>query len=138
MKIVFMGTPQFAVATLDAICQAGYDVAAVVTVPDKLAGRGQKIQISEVKQYALTHNLPVLQPEKLKNLEFIASLHSLNAELFVVVAFRMLPEEVFSMPPRGTFNVHASLLPQYRGAAPIHHAVINGEKRSGAHSAEGV
>lgn len=131
MKIVFMGTPQFAVATLDAICQAGYDVVTVVTAPDKPAGRGKKMQMSEVKQYALTNNLPVLQPEKLKNPEFITSLKHLNADLFVVVAFRMLPEEIFSMPPKGTFNVHASLLPQYRGAAPIHHAIMNGEKRSG-------
>ena len=131
MRIVFMGTPQFAVAILDAIHQAGYDIAAVVTASDKPAGRGKKMQMSEVKHYALAHNLPVLQPEKLKNPEFIASLKSLNADLFVVVAFRMLPEEVFLIPPKGTFNVHASLLPQYRGAAPIHHAVMNGEKKSG-------
>ena len=131
MRIVFMGTPQFAVAILDAVYKAGHDIAAVVTASDKPAGRGKKMQMSEVKQYALEHDLPVLQPEKLKNPEFIASLKSLNADLFVVVAFRMLPEEVFLIPPKGTFNVHASLLPQYRGAAPIHHAVMNGEKKSG-------
>ena len=126
-----MGTPQFAVATLEAIFQMGYDIVAVVTAPDKPAGRGKMLQMSEVKQYALANNLLVLQPEKLKNPEFIASLKALNADLFVVVAFRMLPEEIFSMPPKGTFNIHASLLPQYRGAAPIHHAIMNGEKRSG-------
>ena len=131
MRIVFMGTPQFAVPILDAIYKEEYDIVAVITAPDKPAGRGKKMQMSEVKQYALANNLPVLQPEKLKNPEFIASLKTLNADLFVVVAFRMLPEEVFTMPPKGTFNVHASLLPQYRGAAPIHHAVMNGEKRSG-------
>ncbi|MCQ2285778.1 MAG: methionyl-tRNA formyltransferase [Bacteroidales bacterium] len=131
MKIVFFGTPEFAVATLDAICQAGYEVAAVVTAPDKPAGRGQELQFSDVKKYALEKNLPILQPEKLKAPEFVEQLKQINAELFVVVAFRMMPEVVFGMPPKGTFNVHAALLPNYRGAAPIHHAVMNGETKTG-------
>lgn len=131
MKIVFMGTPEFAVATLDAICKAGHDVAAVVTVPDKPAGRGLQLRPSAVKEYAVAHNLPVLQPEKLKSEEFLEQLREIDAEVFVVVAFRMLPEVVYSMPKHGTFNVHASLLPNYRGAAPIHHAVMNGETVTG-------
>lgn len=131
MRIVFMGTPEFAVASLQALLEAGEEVVAVVTTPDKPAGRGQKIHQSEVKQFALTHGLPVLQPEKLRNPEFIAQLASYKADLQVVVAFRMLPEIVWNMPPQGTINVHASLLPHYRGAAPINHAVINGEKESG-------
>lgn len=126
-----MGTPDFAVASLDAIVKAGYNVAAVVTVPDKPAGRGQKLSVSAVKEYALTHNLPVLQPEKLKDENFLAALKELNGDVFVVVAFRMLPEVVWSMPPKGTFNLHGSLLPQYRGAAPINRAVMNGEKETG-------
>lgn len=134
MKIVFFGTPEFAVATLDAIYHAGHDIAAVVTAPDKPAGRGQQLAISAVKQYALDHHLPILQPEKLKNPDFLAELAQLAADVFVVVAFRMLPEAVFAMPPKGTFNIHASLLPNYRGAAPIHHAIMNGETKSGVTS----
>ncbi|MCA0381445.1 MAG: methionyl-tRNA formyltransferase [Bacteroidetes bacterium] len=130
-RIVFMGTPAFAVASLDALLQAGFNVVAVVTAPDKPAGRGMKLTESAVKQYAVAHNLPVLQPEKLKSPEFIAALQALQADLQVVVAFRMLPEIVWNMPPMGTINVHGSLLPQYRGAAPINWAVINGEKTTG-------
>lgn len=131
MRVVFMGTPEFAVATLDAVIRANFEVVAVVTVPDKPAGRGLKLQQSAVKKYAVEHAIPVLQPEKLKSPEFLAQLADLQADIFVVVAFRMLPEQVFDMPSHGTFNVHASLLPNYRGAAPIHWAVINGEKKSG-------
>lgn len=132
MKIVFMGTPDFAVASLDILIQNGFDVVAVVTATDKMGGRGGKqIMQSAVKQYAVAHNLPVFQPEKLKNPEFINTLRGLNADLFVVVAFRMLPEMVWTMPPLGTINVHGSLLPKYRGAAPINWAVINGEKETG-------
>jgi methionyl-tRNA formyltransferase len=131
MRIVFMGTPEFAVASLDALAQAGFNIAAVVTAPDKPAGRGMKLQQSAVKKYAVEKGLNVLQPEKLKNKEFLDELRSLNADLQVVVAFRMLPEVVWNMPPMGTINVHASLLPQYRGAAPINWAVINGEKQTG-------
>lgn len=131
MKVVFMGTPEFAVGTLSAICDAGYEVVAAVTSPDKPAGRGLKLQQSAVKQYAIQHNIPVLQPEKLKSEDFLTQLRNLHADVFVVVAFRMLPEVVFSMPPKGTFNVHASLLPNYRGAAPIHHAIMNGETKTG-------
>ncbi|MGM9479404.1 methionyl-tRNA formyltransferase [Pedobacter sp. GSP4] len=131
MKIVFMGTPDFAVASLDALVQANFDVVAVVTAPDKPAGRGQKINESAVKKYALEKQIPILQPEKLKNPEFIEELRSYQADLQVVVAFRMLPEVVWNMPPKGTINLHGSLLPQYRGAAPINHAIINGEKESG-------
>lgn len=130
-RIVFMGTPEFAVASLDALLQAGFNVVAVITAPDKPAGRGMKLTESAVKQYAVAHNLPVLQPEKLKAPEFIAALQALQADLQVVVAFRMLPEIVWNMPPMGTINVHGSLLPQYRGAAPINWAVINGEKTTG-------
>lgn len=126
-----MGTPDFAVASLDAICKAGYEVAAVVTVPDRKVGRGQKVAFSPVKNYALEHNLPLLQPEKLKDEYFLSALRAINADLFVVVAFRMLPQVVWGMPPMGTFNLHASLLPQYRGAAPINWAIINGEKETG-------
>ena len=126
-----MGTPEFAVASLEAIYLSKHEVVGVVTVPDKPAGRGQQLQMSEVKKFALEHQLPVLQPVNLKNPEFIEKLQQLNADLFVVVAFRMLPEAVFGMPPKGTFNVHASLLPEYRGAAPIHWAVMNGEKKTG-------
>lgn len=132
MKIVFMGTPDFAVASLDILIKNGFDVVAVITATDKLGGRGGKqVLQSAVKQYAVAHNLPVLQPEKLKNPEFIEILRGLEADLFVVVAFRMLPEIVWTMPPLGTINVHGSLLPKYRGAAPINWAVINGEKETG-------
>lgn len=131
MKIVYFGTPEFASSQLEAIIAAGYEVAAVVTVPDKPAGRGKKIQSSDVKATALKHGLTILQPLNLKSPEFLEELSSYNADLFVVVAFRMLPEVVWSMPPKGTFNLHASLLPQYRGAAPINHVIINGEKETG-------
>lgn len=132
LRIVFMGTPEFAVATLDALVKNGYNVVAVVTQPDKPVGRhGSVLQPSQVKQYALEHNLPVLQPEKMKDEAFVSELRSYNANLQVVVAFRMLPEVVWAMPEFGTFNVHAALLPQYRGAAPINWAVINGETRTG-------
>jgi methionyl-tRNA formyltransferase len=131
MRIIFMGTPQFAVASLDALIKAGSDIVAVVTAPDKPAGRGQKVSESAVKQYAVSNGLKVLQPEKLKNEDFIAELKALHADLQVVVAFRMLPEAVWNMPAKGTINLHASLLPQYRGAAPINWALINGEKESG-------
>jgi methionyl-tRNA formyltransferase len=129
--IVFLGTPEFAVASLDALVQAGYNIAGVVTAPDKPAGRGMKLQESAVKKYAVEKGLKILQPEKLKNPEFLQELKSLNAQLQVVVAFRMLPEAVWNMPPMGTINVHGSLLPQYRGAAPINWAIINGEKETG-------
>lgn len=131
-KIVYMGTPEFAVASLDALVKAGYDVAAVVTAADKPSGRGLKMNESAVKKYAVEHGIPVLQPLKLKDPEFLEELASYKADLFVVVAFRMLPEQVWKMPPLGTFNLHAALLPQYRGAAPINWAVINGERISGA------
>jgi methionyl-tRNA formyltransferase len=131
MKIVFMGTPDFAVASLDALVKAGFDIVGVITAPDKPAGRGQKLSESAVKQYAVANGLHVLQPEKLRNPEFLAALKSLNADLQVVVAFRMLPEVVWNMPPKGTINLHGSLLPHYRGAAPINWAIINGEAQSG-------
>jgi len=131
MKIVFMGTPDFAVASLDALKNAGFDIVGVVTAADKPAGRGQKLNESAVKKYAVEQGLKVLQPLKLKDPEFVSELKSLNADLQVVVAFRMLPEIVWNMPPKGTINLHGSLLPQYRGAAPINHAIINGEKESG-------
>ncbi|RZK79251.1 MAG: methionyl-tRNA formyltransferase [Pedobacter sp.] len=131
MKIVFMGTPDFAVASLSALVEAGFDVVGVVTAADKPAGRGQKLQESAVKQYAISKGIAVLQPLKLKDPEFINELQNLKADLQVVVAFRMLPEVVWDMPSKGTINLHASLLPQYRGAAPINHAIINGEKESG-------
>lgn len=131
LNLVFMGTPEFAVASLEAVVAAGHRVLAVITAPDKPAGRGQKLQASEVKQAAERLSLPVWQPEKLKDPDFQARLKALNADLFVVVAFRMLPEAVWSMPPLGTLNVHASLLPAYRGAAPIHWAVMNGETQTG-------
>jgi len=126
-----MGTPQFAVTSLDALIKAGSDIVAVVTAPDKPAGRGQKVSESAVKQYAVANGLKVLQPEKLKKEDFITELKALKADLQVVVAFRMLPEVVWNMPAKGTINLHASLLPQYRGAAPINWALINGEKESG-------
>ncbi len=131
MRIVFMGTPDFAVESLKTLIENGYDVAGVVTMPDKPAGRGHKLQQSPVKQYALAHGLPVLQPERLKDEAFLAALHALRADVQVVVAFRMLPEVVWAMPRLGTFNLHASLLPQYRGAAPINWAIINGERETG-------
>src|SRR3954470_18822553 len=130
-RIVFMGTPEFAVASLDALVQAGYNIVAVITAPDKPAGRGMKLTESAVKKYAVDKQLPVLQPAKLKDPEFLATLKSLQADLQVVVAFRMLPEVVWNMPPMGTINLHGSLLPQYRGAAPINWAIINGEKETG-------
>lgn len=131
MKIIFFGTPDFAVASLQKMVEDGFDVAAVVTTPDRPAGRGLKLQQSAVKQYAVQAGLPVLQPEKLKNPEFIETLQGYNADLFVIIAFRMLPEIVWNMPPLGSINLHGSLLPQYRGAAPINWAVINGEKETG-------
>lgn len=131
MRIIYFGTPEFAASQLDAILDAGYEVPVVVTTPDKPAGRGKQMHSSEVKECALRHGLPVLQPEKLKDEAFVEQLRSYNADLFVVVAFRMLPEVIWSMPPKGTINLHASLLPQYRGAAPINHAIINGETETG-------
>lgn len=131
LKIVFFGTPEFAVASLDALISNGFNVVAVVTMPDKPAGRGKHLQMSDVKKYALEKNLPLLQPEKLKNPEFVDALRAINADLFIVIAFRMLPEVVWNMPRLGTFNLHASLLPKYRGAAPINHAIMNGEKETG-------
>ncbi len=131
LKIVFFGTPEFAVESLDALVQNGFNVAAVVTAPDKPAGRSKKLHQSDVKKYALEHNLPVLQPVKLRDENFISRLKEINADIFIVIAFRMLPEIVWSMPRLGTFNLHASLLPKYRGAAPINHALINGEKTTG-------
>ncbi|HEX9513408.1 MAG TPA: methionyl-tRNA formyltransferase [Puia sp.] len=130
-RIVFMGTPEFAVASLDALVQAGYPIVGVITAPDKPAGRGMQLTESAVKKYAREKELKILQPEKLKNPLFLEELKSLQADLQVVVAFRMLPELVWSMPPMGTVNLHGSLLPQYRGAAPINWAVINGEKETG-------
>lgn len=126
-----MGTPEFAVAPLDALIKAGYNVVGVVTVADKPSGRGLKVNESAVKKYAVEHDIPVLQPVKLKDPEFLSQLAAFKADLFVVVAFRMLPEQVWTMPPLGTFNLHAALLPQYRGAAPLNWAVINGEKITG-------
>lgn len=130
-RIIFMGTPDFAVASLDALVQAGFNIVGVVTAPDKPAGRGMKLTESAVKKYAVEKGFAILQPEKLKNPEFIEQLRALKADLQIVVAFRMLPEIVWNMPPLGTVNLHGSLLPQYRGAAPIHWAVINGEKETG-------
>lgn len=132
LRIVYMGTPEFAVESLKRLVEGGYQVVGVVTMPDKPIGRhGSVLQPSAVKQYALEHGLKVLQPEKLKDENFLNELRRLNADLQIVVAFRMLPEIVWNMPPMGTFNLHASLLPQYRGAAPINWAVINGEKETG-------
>lgn len=131
LRIVFMGTPDFAVHSLKNIVEAGYEVAGVVTAPDKPAGRGRKLQESAVKKYALSQGLHILQPKNLKSEEFLKELKALKANLQVVVAFRMLPEAVWRMPEYGTFNLHASLLPQYRGAAPINWAVINGETETG-------
>ena len=131
LRIVFMGTPEFAVVSLDALVKAKCNIVGVITAPDKPAGRGMKMTESAVKKYAVRHHLKILQPEKLKNPEFLEELRSLNADLQIVVAFRMLPESVWNMPPIGTINLHGSLLPQYRGAAPINWAVINGEKETG-------
>ena len=131
LRIVFFGTPDFAVASLKAIVSAGYQIVAVVTAPDKAAGRGYQLQSSAVKKAALELGLEVLQPEKLKSPEFLESLRALKADLQIVIAFRMLPELVWNMPPMGTFNLHASVLPKYRGAAPINHAIINGETKTG-------
>ena len=130
-RIVFMGTPEFAVSSLKALITKGYNVVGVITAPDKPTGRGRKVDLSPVKTFALQHNIKVLQPEKLKDPLFIDELKRLNADLQVVVAFRMLPEIVWNMPPKGTFNLHASLLPQYRGAAPINWVIVNGEKETG-------
>lgn len=131
LRIVFMGTPQFAVATLKTLVENNYNVVGVITAPDKPAGRGQKLHESDVKKYAQSLNLNILQPTNLKDEAFIQELRSINANLQIVVAFRMLPEVVWKMPEYGTFNLHASLLPDYRGAAPIHWAIINGEKKTG-------
>ena len=131
IRIAYFGTPEFAASQLEAILGAGYEVAVVVTMPDKPAGRGRKIQYSDVKKTALEHGLPLLQPEKLRDSEFLEQLASYQANLFIVVAFRMLPAVVWQMPELGTFNLHASLLPQYRGAAPINFAIINGETETG-------
>ena len=132
LRIIFMGTPEFAVESLKSLVEGGYNVVAVVTQPDKAVGRHQdQLQPSQVKQYAVEHNLPILQPVKMKDPEFVESLRAYKADLQVVVAFRMLPEIVWDMPRFGTFNVHAALLPQYRGAAPINWAIINGETETG-------
>lgn len=131
LKIVFFGTPEFAVESLAALCDNGYNVAAVVTMPDKTAGRGHKLIQSDVKKYAVERGLPVLQPVNLKSEEFHAELESINADLFIVIAFRMLPESVWAMPCLGTFNLHASLLPKFRGAAPINRAIMEGETETG-------
>lgn len=131
LRIVFMGTPEFAVAALDKLVQAGCSIVGVVTAPDKAAGRGMQLQQSAVKQYAIEHGLFILQPEKLKSPDFLEQLKNLHADLQIVVAFRMLPELVWNMPPMGTVNLHGSLLPQYRGAAPINWAIIHGEKFTG-------
>jgi len=131
MKIVFFGTPEFAVASLDKLVSSGHDIAAVVTMPDKIAGRGHKLIKSDVKVYAEEHGLRLLQPEKLKSEEFVNTLRVIDADLFIVIAFRMLPEVVWRMPRLGTFNLHGSLLPKYRGAAPINRAIMNGETETG-------
>ncbi|MDR2562597.1 MAG: methionyl-tRNA formyltransferase [Prevotellaceae bacterium] len=131
MKIVYMGTPRFAVEPLKMLIDKGHNIIALVSSPDKPAGRGMNLKASEVKQFALSQSIPIMQPEKLRDPQFLHELRSLQADLFIVVAFRMLPEVIWSMPPLGTINLHASLLPQYRGAAPINHALINGEKTSG-------
>ncbi len=131
IRIAYFGTPEFAASQLEAILAASYEVAVVITMPDKPAGRGRKIQYSDVKKTALEHDLPLLQPEKLKDPAFLEQLASYDANLFIVVAFRMLPAVVWQMPELGTFNLHASLLPQYRGAAPINFAIINGETETG-------
>ena len=131
LRIIFMGTPEFAVASLDALVKGGCNIVGVITAPDKPGGRGMLLQQSDVKKYAVENKLNILQPEKLKDPAFLETLKSLNADIQIVVAFRMLPEVVWNMPPMGTVNLHGSLLPQYRGAAPINWAVINGEKETG-------
>ena len=131
LRIIFMGTPEFAVPSLARLVDAGYNIVAVITAPDKPSGRGMQMNESAVKKWALSKGLKILQPEKLKNPDFLNELRELNANLQVVVAFRMLPEVVWNMPPMGTINLHASLLPQYRGAAPINWVIINGEKQTG-------
>lgn len=131
LRIIFMGTPGFAVESLKALVENNYNVVGVVTAPDRPAGRGQKLKQPPVKEYAVSANIPVLQPEKLKNPDFLEELQALKADLQIIVAFRMLPEIVWNMPPMGSFNLHGSLLPQYRGAAPINWAVINGDKKTG-------
>lgn len=131
LRIVFFGTPDFAVESLARLIDEGFDVAAVVTMPDKPAGRGHKMFQSPVKLFALAHDIPVLQPVKLKDEEFLSQLSAIGAQLFIVIAFRMLPAAVWQMPPLGTFNLHASLLPRYRGAAPINWAIINGDTSTG-------
>lgn len=132
LKVVFLGTPEFAKTALEAIHQSHHEVVGVVTVADKASGRGQKINQSPVKIYTSENNIPIFQPEKLRNPEFLEELRKLDADVFVVVAFRMMPKVLFEMPKMGTFNLHASLLPDYRGAAPINYAVINGEEKTGA------
>ncbi|WP_291127550.1 methionyl-tRNA formyltransferase, partial [Dysgonomonas sp. UBA7698] len=131
LRIVFMGTPDFAVESLKKLVENGYNIVGVITMPDKPSGRGYKIQYSAVKKYALEQNLTLLQPEKLKDENFLSELKALEADLQIVVAFRMLPEVVWDMPRLGTFNLHGSLLPQYRGAAPINWSIINGDKETG-------
>ncbi len=131
LKIIFFGTPEFAVESLDALIKNDFNIIGVVTMPDKLAGRGHKLYQSDVKRYAVEHNLHILQPEKLKSEDFLQELRALQADLFIVIAFRMLPREVWQMPKLGTFNLHASLLPKYRGAAPINRAVMNGDTETG-------
>ena len=131
LRIVFFGTPEFAVESLNALIQNNFNVVGAVTMPDKIAGRGHKLYQSDVKRYATEHGIFLLQPEKLKSEDFLSSLRSLEADLFIVIAFRMLPREVWQMPRLGTFNLHASLLPKYRGAAPINRAVMNGDTETG-------
>ncbi len=131
LRIIFMGTPDFAVASLDKLVASGCNIVGVITAPDKPAGRGMELQESAVKKFAVSKGLHILQPEKLKNIEFLENLKALEADVQIVVAFRMLPENVWNMPPMGTINLHGSLLPQYRGAAPINWAIINGEKETG-------
>jgi len=131
LRIVFMGTPDFAVESLRVLVENNYNIVGVITAPDRPAGRGQKLKQSPVKEYAVSANIPVLQPEKLKNPDFLEELRALEADLQIIVAFRMLPEVVWDMPPMGSFNLHGSLLPQYRGAAPINWAVINGDEKTG-------
>lgn len=131
LKIVFFGTPEFAVKSLDALVRNDFNIVGVVTMPDKVAGRGHNLYQSDVKRYAVEHGLTLLQPERLKATDFLDSLRSLEADLFIVIAFRMLPREVWQMPRLGTFNLHASLLPKYRGAAPINRAVMNGDTETG-------
>ena len=131
LKIIFFGTPEFAVESFRKLLDEGYNVAAAVTMPDKVAGRGHKIIQSDVKKFAVERGIPVLQPEKLRDPEFLDALRTIGADLFIVIAFRMMPEAVWSMPPLGTFNLHAALLPKYRGAAPINRAIMNGETETG-------